>query len=90
MDADENTLVNFTIFANGMISYTTNAASPVPLPVNASKVLGINYLSNGTYIVRFANGTARSFIYDKAKVTSKTLPTINPDLVWANGTKPSS
>jgi hypothetical protein len=77
--------VNILISPNGTISYTTFVESPVPLPVNASKVFNINYLANGTYIVSFANGTRRSFIYNKATVTAKTLPTINPDLVWIAG-----
>ena len=86
MDAvDSSALYTITVSPNGVISYTTTVDPPVPLPVNASKVLGINYLANGTYIVRFANGTTRSFIYNRATVTAKTLPTINPDLVWAIG-----
>jgi hypothetical protein len=62
----------------------------VPLPRNASKVLNITYLTNGTYTVSFANGTRQTFIYNKATVTAKTLPTFNPDLVWvADGGKNS-
>lgn len=88
---DASTLSNLAIYPNATMILSTMQEPPVPLPVNASKLSYIVYQPNGTYQVSFANGTTFNFVYNKATVTTKTLPAMNPDLVWiADGGKTAS